>query len=357
MNILHIAYISNSPFEGVSIVVPQYMRVQQRLGCNVCLINVNNLPVENVPDQIFVEGNFKLSDLEGRFPRPDLVVFHECYRKQFPGIAAQLKKNGVPYIIVPHGSLGKGAQQKKALKKMIGNILLFNRFIDNAEALQMLSQREYEETSFGRKKFIATNAVQIPEIHKESFSEDGIRYCFIGRLDSYHKGLDIMIESAAKVRQELLDAGARIYIYGPDYQGRYDNVKRLIEENNVGDVVILNHELTGQKKIDALLSSDVFIQTSRFEGMPLGILEAMSYGLPCLVTRGTNLGPEIEEYKAGWMAENDADSLSGTILRSLADRERFAEYGKNAVSLVEDRYSWDIIMKKTLSVYEDIVNR
>ena len=56
------------------------------------------------------------------------------------------------------------------------------------------------------------------------------------------------------------------------------------------------------------------------------------------------------------MAENTVDSLAETILRCLGDRERFAEYGKNAVSLVEERYSWDVIMKKTIEVYEEIVN-
>ena len=356
MNILHIAYISNSPFEGVSIIVPQYLRVQQRLGCNVCLINVKNLPVENIPDQIFVEGDFKLSDLEGRFPGPDLVVFHETYRKQYPRIARQLTKNGIPYVIVPHGSLTNKAQHIKWLKKKAANILLFGRYINGAKAIQLLSRREYEETRFGKRKFVSTNGVQMPGIRKETFSEEGVKFCFIGRLDAYVKGLDLIMESVAKIRKELLEKKVRFFIYGPDYKGRYDNVKKLIEENNVGDIVSLNHELVGQDKLDVLLSSDVFIQASRTEGMPLGVLEALSYGIPSLVARGTNLGPEVEEFRAGWMAENTVDSLAETILRCLGDRERFAEYGKNAVSLVEERYSWDVIMKKTIEVYEEIVN-
>ena len=356
MNILHIAYISNSPFEGVSIIVPQYLRVQQSLGCNVCLINVKNLPVENIPNQIFVDGKFKVKDLEGRFPRPDLVVFHETYRKQYPGIARRLIKDKIPYIIVAHGSLTNKAQHIKWLKKKAANILLFNRYINGARAIQLLSQRECDETRFGKRKFVSTNGVNMPGIRKETFSEEGVKFCFIGRLDAYVKGLDLLMEGIAKIKQELLEKKVRFYIYGPDYKGRYDNVKRLIEENNVGDIVTLSHEVTGDKKRDVLLSSDVFIQASRTEGMPLGILEALSYGIPCLVARGTNLGPEIEEYKAGWMAENDAGSLADAILRAVGDRENYADYGKNAVSLVEDRYTWDVIMKKTIDVYEEIIN-
>ena len=85
-------------------------------------------------------------------------------------------------------------------------------------------------------------------------------------------------------------------------------------------------------------------------------MESLSYGIPCLVTRGTNLGTDIEEYNAGWMAETNADSVAETILRSLREQDRFSEYGANALSLVQDRYSWDVIMKKTIAIYEEIIN-
>ena len=73
------------------------------------------------------------------------------------------------------------------------------------------------------------------------------------------------------------------YIY-PDYQGRYDHVEGLINDSDVGDIIKLHHEVTGEVKEKLLLDSDIFIQTSRFEGMPLGIIEALSYGIPCLIT-------------------------------------------------------------------------
>ena len=50
----------------------------------------------------------------------------------------------------------------------------------------------------------------------------------------------------------------------------------------MGEVVKLNREIDEEEKRQILLDTDVFIQTSRFEGMPMGILEALSYGLPCL---------------------------------------------------------------------------
>lgn len=48
-----------------------------------------------------------------------------------------------------------------------------------------------------------------------------------------------------------------------------------------------------------LLQTDLFIQTSRHEGMPMGLLEALSIGVPCLVTVGTSLGHIIKIQR--WM--------------------------------------------------------
>ena len=39
---------------------------------------------------------------------------------------------------------------------------------------------------------------------------------------------------------------------------------------------------------------DLFIHTFRFEGHPIAVLEALSYGIPCLLTPGTNMAGEVE---------------------------------------------------------------
>ena len=86
--------------------------------------------------------------------------------------------------------------------------------------------------------------------------------------------------------------------------------------------------------------------------MPVGILESLSYGIPCLITRGTNLGEKIRDNDCGWMAENDSDSVADAIKRAIEDRSTYAVKSVNARKYVSDNFSWDVIMPKTIETYQ-----
>lgn len=138
-------------------------------------------------------------------------------------------------------------------------------------------------------------------------------------------------------------------------RGRYAYLESLIKEKDVGDFVDLHHEVVGYEKTNALLASDIFIQTSRTEGMPLGILEAMSYGVPCLVTRGTTLGELIKQNDAGWMAETDAQSIANTIEIAVSQRATWIEKSRRAVELVKRDFDWEHVARQAITAYDDLI--
>ena len=353
MVILHIAKIENEMFKGVDVAVPQHITAQQEIA-DVALLNLSNVEIPGVKTQLPFKEQVRMEQFQAPYNKPDIVVFHEVYYPPYLKISEELRKSRIPYVIIPHGCLTTEAQRKKWLKKKIGNFLLFNRYIKNAAAIQCLSLNESEKVRFDVKKFIGTNGVTVPERRKDCFHRERVEFLYVGRLDAYHKGLDLLLQAVEKKAGILRKHHCCIKICGPDCDGDFSHVQRLIRENKVMDLVELCPGIYGKDKENALLSADLFVQTSRFEGMPLGILEALSYGLPCLVSRGTTLGERIEENDAGWMAETDADSVAAALERAVSDRARWREMSAHAVEMVKKEFAWDVLSKRAVECYKQI---
>lgn len=354
MVILHIAHLDSNPFGGVNLVVPEHVRAQQKLE-QVGFINITNLPAEGVDNQFAYRAPFRFSNLPEPFSKPDVVVFHEVYRPAFLQIYREADRLGIPYVVVPHACLTVVTQKHKWVKKKVGNLLLFNRFIDHAAAVQCLSQKEYDETKFGRKKFVATNGITKSD-RKKVLSRGAMKFVYIGRLHIFVKGLDQMLEAASLCREEMRAYGGQIHIYGPDFDGSIEQLQEMIRQLGLENLVFVHRAVSGEEKAAVLRDTDYFIQTARADGMPMGVLEALAAGIPCLVTKGTGLCDLVNQYQAGLGCANDANEIARCLAELLRHREELQQYSNGALKLIDAYFDWEVVARQTIAAYRTAAN-
>jgi glycosyltransferase involved in cell wall biosynthesis len=111
--------------------------------------------------------------------------------------------------------------------------------------------------------------------------------------------------------------------------------------------------------IDQLLpGADVFILSSKREGFPMSILEAMAAGLPVIATKVGGIPEVIRDGENGLMAPpNDPFSLAGAICRVLDDSEYAGNLGQEARLTIEKNYSLKTITDAYTKLYLSLFKR
>lgn len=285
--------------------------------------------------------------------RPQLVIFHSLYKKAYIRWYKFLRQHGIPYAIEMHGGSSKTNQRKNCLKKTMANILLFNRFIKNAAAVIYLNQAECETSVFkGRtRNIIIPNGVDLPQDWQEKtvLPSQPLNITFLGRIDIYHKGLDLLVHAICLVQKELIHK-ATFHFYGYTYG---DEFQKMIQPYS--HLITFHGPVYGPEKEMALNGSHIFVHTSRYEGMPIAVIEALAHGLPCIVTPQTNMATLIRENQAGWVTSLSAEEIARTLLLAINDYyQHTTDFQRRARLAVRD-YSWENIAKKSIEVYQQII--
>lgn len=370
MNILYISKLDGRPWIGPTYSVFKQVKAQSKYDSvfwyNLCdeglsagQENLNEWRKLDYYSDLYDYPNGKIANLPEPFSYPDLVIVEQVYPFARNAIRKELTNGDVPYVIVPRGELTNIAQSKKKLKKMIGNIIfLYHKFIKNAAAIHCLTKQESENTSekWNKKKLVLSNGIDILDNIEKKFSSDCIRCVFIGRIEPFQKGLDLLIEACVNIKEKLIEYNCVISIYGSNQENKLEIVKKTVLDNGLKQIINFYEPVYKEQKEKVLMNSDVFLMPSRFEGHPTGLLEALAYGLPSIVTTGSNMREEIDKANAGWTAENTVESVKKAILKMLEEKNMFSLKSKNARKLAQ-QYDWDAIAKRSHEEYIKLIKK
>ena len=355
MKIYIISALNGNKFAGPSYSVPRTV-YQLSFTEMIIWINVgyNYECNEEIKKRIiyinYIEYKKKgVQNIFNEYGEPEIAIFEELYNLEFCFIAKTLHKRKIPYMIVPRGCLCSDAQSKKIIKKKLANLLFFNRFIKNASCIQYLTKNEAKDSGrvWNKNYCIIPNGIDISNVDIKKNYTKPIKGIFIGRIDIFHKGLDLFISAFAEWNKKHKD-NLVVDIYGSDSIGDKKKIISLINNKNLNNIIHVHGPIYDEDKKNELLSHDFFILTSRFEGHPMGLLEALSFGLPALVTEGSNMRQEIYDYNCGWTSDNSVEGIIRSLDLLYNDMSKLKEMSNNALKLAR-QYSWEIISEMIIN--------
>lgn len=171
----------------------------------------------------------------------------------------------------------------------------------------------------------------------------------VGRLDG-QKGYDRLIESWKKVVEKHQDWTLEIYGEGVDRI----SLEKKIKEYNLENTFLLKG--ITNKIQEKYQQSSIYIMSSRYEGMPMVLIEAMANGLP-VISFDCLSGPRdiINDNNDGYLVKNgDIDALAKKMIDLMNDEEKRKKFGQEAKKNVL-RFSEDKIMKEWKKLFEEMI--
>ena len=349
--------------------------VRQGLIVGVITRGTQGLPDYETRDGFWVQriqprGAGKLKSLSFLFGtmrqlwqrRSDYHIIH-AHLAFTPAIAAALtgKLLRKP-VIVKFGNSGEfgDVQVSQATRRGRVKLALLRRWGKRFIALDQAMHAELLNAGFDPQRVQrmdnGVDAVQFQpaddrQFHKAELGLSGKTVLlFIGRLEA-QKSLPLLIESFHTLSQSRPKVFLLLVGDGPDSPALAAQILALGLREQVRFVGNIRDVRP------YLAASDIFVLPSVSEGMSNALLEAMSSGLACVVTRVGNAAEMLQNGACGVLVEpGNPHNLSGAFNMLLQNPKRLHTFGQKARQRVEEHYAIQIVGRKYQALYEELLH-
>lgn len=207
------------------------------------------------------------------------------------------------------------------------------------------TMRDYLLQRHGRESHVIPNGAYININHgtdklKEFGLESGKYILSVSRLIRL-KGLQYLIPAFKKIKgdEKLVIVGDGDYL---------PELKKLAGDDQH---IIFAGNQTGETLEQLYTNAKLFIQSSEMEGLSISLLEAMAYGLPCLVSE-IIANRQAAEEAAIYFTSKDINELGEKLNYCLVNPEKMNEVGRIGKERAENIFNWEKISVNTLEIYK-----
>ena len=309
-------------------------------------VKLKTVPTINGKGLAAVSSSF-FAALASAFGRYDVVHIHA----EGPAAMCWIPKLfGKRVVVTIHGlDHRRSAKWNKFARKYI--MLGEKNAVRYADEIIVLSRgvQQYFSDTYGRKTVYIPNGVNRPEmlpakLIKEKYGLEKDSYLlFLGRLVP-EKGIQYLIQAFKQI-----DTDKKLVIAG----GSSDSdefMQEIISLAANDHRVLFTGFVQGQMLSELYSNAYVYCLPSDLEGMPLSLLEAMSYGNCCLASNIAECA-EVVEDKAVLFEKGNIAALKKKLEELCQHPERVEQYKNEAADFICEKYNWDTVVQQTLNLY------
>lgn len=284
-----------------------------------------------------------MTSLFGRF---DVIHFHAegpCAMLWIPHML------GIRTVATIHGLDHQRAKWSGFASKYL--LLGEKTAVKYADEIIVLSEnvKDYFKNTYGRETVYIPNGIRKPILRECRVIEEkwGLHQneyvLFLGRLVP-EKGIKYLLQAYKELQtdKKLVIAGG-----SSDSTEFMQELWRMAEGD---DRILFTGFVQGETLEELYSNAYVYVLPSDLEGMPMGLLEAMSYGNCCLTSDIAEC-VEVVADRAAVFRKSDVDDLREKLQMLCDDEKLVQDYKSGAADFICEKYSWDDIVQRTVELY------
>lgn len=276
----------------------------------------------------------------------DVLVLHSTYIPGNIAAAWSARRHGVPYIVMPHGGYNVRARGRRHRRKRLW-LPIERAYLERALAVHVFFEtetRDAAEVAPSARWLVAPTGFDMPAEHWDGGT--GGYLAWLGRYDIRTKGLDLLVHAMGQLpMQDRLP----LRLHGRRSEDSPEDVEKIAQASGLADVVTVGGQIGEDEKRDFFRRAVAYVHPSRWESHSLGLVEALAYGIPSVVSVFCVIAPELEAADAAVIVEPTPDGIAQGISAIL---RRPHQYSDRAIHFVQTSLAWNVIIERYLGQIE-----
>lgn len=262
--------------------------------------------------------------------KPNLIHAHSSKAGVIARIAAMFSSVNILYTPHAFSFLSTNYYLKKKM------FILIERMLRTRRTTLLATSKSERDQAINIAGFNPSNVVvlnnAISPIKQPKNNSKRIKHrkyiCTVGR-PSYQKNTEMLVEVFNLVQKK--HKNIHLYIVGAgEYSPSLNKIKKLIIEKNLSNHITILPWVKREEAMAVIKYSQVYVSTSRYEGMPYAVIESLYLKTPCVLTNCDGNKDLIIDNKTGYLINDlNQDVMSKKICSLLEDKVKRMEFGES----------------------------